>query len=212
MWISYAISTGRDIDRNSLYFVTGCTKAGDWGMATFNRATLWEESSLKLGQSTHPNDPRYIWERSRGCGMARTGPGPDEKLHNERPIPQNQTLFVKGYKIAFSEDAWTRILEENHGTIAVNTGQSTNGSTSDINPGSGQKSGGSPAPSSGNTIYNASNCNRMSLEPFPAYDKVGILRNRYLRFQLLMLHLSCQIFHPLDTINRVLLEEVNWFS
>ncbi|KDR79338.1 hypothetical protein GALMADRAFT_1234875 [Galerina marginata CBS 339.88] len=85
-WISYAISTGRDIDSNSLYFVTGCTKTGDWGMATFNP---WKESNLKLGQSTHPNDPRYIWERSHGCGMARTGPGPDEELDNEGGIPQN---------------------------------------------------------------------------------------------------------------------------
>jgi len=123
--------------------------------------------------------------------MARTGPGPDEELDDERPVPQNQTLFIKGYKLAFSEDAWTRILAESHGTIAVNTGESVNGSTSDINAGSGQTSGGSQAPSSGNTIYNTSNCKRMSLEPFPAYDKVGILTNRYLRFQLLKLDLSC---------------------
>jgi len=180
-WISYAISTGRDIDRNSLYFVTGCTKAGDWGMATFNRSTR-EESSLKLGQSTHPKDPRYIWERSRGCRMARTGPGPDEELDNESAVPQNQTLFIKGYKIAFSEDAWTRILAESHGTIAVNTGQSMDGSTSEINPGSGQTSGGSQAPSSGNATYSTSNCNRMNLEHFPAGDKVSILTNGYLRF------------------------------
>ena len=175
-------------------------------MATFSPSTHWEESSLKLGQSTHPNDPRYIWERSRGCGMARTGPGPDEELDDERTVPQNQTLFVKGYKIAFSWEAWTRILAEN---IAVNTGQSMNGSTSKIDTGSSQTSGGGQAPSSGNAMYNASNCNRMNLEPFPAYDKVGILTNRHLRFQLLKLFLSCQLFHPLDTINRVLLEKVN---
>jgi hypothetical protein len=211
-WISYAISTGRDIDRHSLYFVTGCTKAGDWGMATFNPSMPREESSLKLGQSTHPNDPRYIWESSRGCGMAKTGPGPDEELDNERVIFQNQTLFVKGYKIAFSEAAWTRIGAEIHGTIAVNTGQSLNGSTSEINAGSGQTSGESQAPtSSGNAIYNDSSCNIMSLEHFPENDKVGLLTNRYLRFRLLKLHFSCQLFHPLDTINRVLLEEVNWF-
>ena len=168
-WISYAISTGRDIDRNSLYFVTGCTKTGDWGMVTFNPSTPGEESSLKLGQSTHPNDPRYIWERSHGCGMARTGPGPDEELDDERTVPQNQTLFVKGYKIAFSGEAWTRILGE---SIAVKTGQSMNGSTSEIDTGSSQTSGGSQAPSSGNAIYNTSNCNRMNLEAFPTNNKV----------------------------------------
>ena len=176
-WISYAISTGQDIDRDSLYFVTGCTKAGDWGMATFDRSMPWEESSLKLGHSMHPNDPRYIWERSRGCGMARTGPGPDEELDNERVAFQNQTLFVKGYKIAFSENAWTRILAESRGTMAVNTGQSMSGSTSEINAGDGQTSGGSQAPSSGNAIYNTSDCNKMSLKPFPANDKVGIPTN-----------------------------------
>ena len=156
-WISYAISTGRDFDCNSLYFVTGCTKAGDWGMVTFNQSMPWKESSLKLGQSTHPNDPRYIWERSRGCGMARTGPGPDEELDDERIVPENQLLFVKGYKIAFSVEAWRRILAE---SIAVNTGQSMNGSTADseIDTGSGQTSGGSQAPSSGNALYNTSNC------------------------------------------------------
>ena len=178
-WISYAISTGRDIDSNSLYFVTGCTKAGDWGMATFSPSTHWEESSLKLGQSTHPNDPRYIWERSRGCSMARTGPGPDEELDNERTVPQNQTLFVKGYKIAFSGEAWRRILAE---SIAVNTGKSMNGATSKIDTGSGQTSEGSQAPSSGNAIYNTSNCNRMNLEPFPAHYKVSILTNKLIRF------------------------------
>ena len=175
-------------------------------MATFNPSTPWEESSLKLGQSTHPNDPRYIWERSRGCGMARTGPGPDEELDDERTVPQNQTLFVKGYKIAFSGEAWTRILAE---SIAMNTGQSIIGSTSDIDTGRGQTSGGSQAPSSGSAIYHTSNCIIMNLEPFPAYNKVGILTNRHLRFQLLKLYLSCQLFHPLDTINRVLLEKVN---
>jgi len=144
--------------------------------------------------------------------MARTGPGPDEELDNESAVPQNQTLFIKGYKMAFSEDAWTRILAESHGIIAVNTEKFMNGSTSEINPGSGQTSGGSQAPPSGNAIYNTSNCNRMNIEPFPAYDKVGILTNTYLRFQLLKLHLLCQLFHPLDIINRVLLEEVNWFS
>ena len=140
-------------------------------MVTFDPSTPGEESSLKLGQSTHPDDPRYIWERSRGCGMARTGPGPDEELDDERTVPRNQTVFLKGYKIAFSEEAWTRILAE---SIAVNTGQSMNGSTSEIDTGSGQTSGGSQAPSSGNAIYNtsSSNCNRMNLEPFPAYDKV----------------------------------------
>ena len=138
-------------------------------MVTFNPSTPGEESSLKLGQSTHPNDPRYIWERSHGCGMARTGPGPDEELDDERTVPQNQTLFVKGYKIAFSGEAWTRILGE---SIAVNTGQSMNGSTSEIDTGSSQTSGGSQAPSSGNAIYNTSNCNRMNLEAFPTNDKV----------------------------------------
>ena len=157
----------------------------------------------------HPNDPRYIWERSCGCGMARTGPGPDEELDNEGAVPQNQTLFVKGYKIAFSEHAWTHILAESHRAIVVNTGKSMNGLTSEINR---QPSGGSQAPSSGNTTYNTSNCNRLNLEPFPAYDKVGILTIRYPWFQLLKLDLSCQLFHPSDTINRVLLKEVNWIS
>ena len=92
-------------------------------------------------------------------------------LWNERTVPQNQTLFVKGYKIAFSEEAWTLILAES--IAPVNTGQSMNGSTSEIDTGIGQTSGGSQAPSSGNAIYNTSNCNRMNLELFPAYDKVG---------------------------------------
>ncbi|KDR79341.1 hypothetical protein GALMADRAFT_137189 [Galerina marginata CBS 339.88] len=187
MWISYAISTGRDIDRNSLYFVTGCTKSGDWGMATFNPSMPLDKSNLKLGQSTHPNDPRYIWERSHGCRMARTGPGPDEELDNEGGIPQNQTLFIKGYKIAFSENAWTRVLAESHGTIAVDSGRSMNCSTSGVDAGSGQTSEGNQALSSGNAIYNTSNCNRMNLENFPS---------------------NITLFHPLDEINRVLLEEI----
>ena len=178
-------------------------------MVTFNPSTPRKESSLKLGQSTNPNDPRYIWKRSRGCGMARTGPGPDDELDNERSVPQNLLLFVKGYKIAFSGEAWTRILAE---SIAMNTGQSIIGSTSEIDTGRGQTSGGSQAPSSDSAIYNLSNCIIMNLEPFPAYNKVGILTNRHLLFQLLKLYLSCQLFHPLDTINRVLLEEVSWLS
>ena len=110
--------------------------------------------------------------------MARTGPGPDEELDDERTVPQNQTLFVKGYKIAFSEKAWTRILGE---SITVITEQSMNSSPSEIDTGSGQTSGGSQAPSSGSAIYNTSNCNRMNLEPFPAHYKVGIPTNK-LRF------------------------------
>ncbi|KDR79339.1 hypothetical protein GALMADRAFT_1234858 [Galerina marginata CBS 339.88] len=62
-----------------------------------------------------------------------------------------------------------------------------NCSTSGVNAGSGQISEGTQAPSSGNAIYNTSNCNRMKLEHFPS---------------------NIALFHPLDEINRVLLEEI----
>jgi hypothetical protein len=210
LWISYAISTGREVDHDSLYFVTGCTKAGDWGIATFNPSTSSEKSSLKLGQSTHPKDPRYIWERTPSNGTARTGPGPDRELDNGVDVPQNQTLFIKGYKIAFSKNAWNRISPER--TLAVNTGQSMNDSTSNVNTGSSQTSGGSQATSSGSATSNTFNYNSVNLEPFPENDKVGIPKNRSIRLHPLKFHILCQLFHPLDAINRFLLEEVNSFS
>ena len=137
------LNTGRDIDRNSLYFVAGCTKARDWGMVTFNRSPPWEEAVLSLG--------------SRRIQMIRVIFGKGRVAVEWKHC----TSFVKGYKIAFSEEAWTLILAQS--IAPVNTGQSMNGSTSEIDTGIGQTSGGSQAPSSGNAIYNTSNCNRMNL-------------------------------------------------
>ncbi|KAF9011206.1 hypothetical protein BDQ17DRAFT_871896 [Cyathus striatus] len=110
-WYRATLQSGRDIDRHSLYLVTGCIKANSWGIATFRGTTSKRQSVLVIGESADPKDPAYIWKKSVKISSARTGPRPDSAIDIESKLPdtENQCLFLRGFKISLSEEAWQDI-------------------------------------------------------------------------------------------------------
>ncbi|KAF9004231.1 hypothetical protein BDQ17DRAFT_1305004 [Cyathus striatus] len=114
-WYKYARNNcGRDLDRHSLYFITGCMKSKTWGIATFDTSVQNRNSVLVIGKSGDVNKPSYIWKRSGGASSWRSGPLPDPDFVAGNEIQDNtdnQCLFLRGFKIALSEETWDELWD-----------------------------------------------------------------------------------------------------
>ncbi|KAF8995189.1 hypothetical protein BDQ17DRAFT_1365950 [Cyathus striatus] len=111
-WYRYALKCGRDIDRHSLYLVTGSLKSRAWGIATYDTTVPNQgHSTLILSKSTDPEGPAYEWKKSGKATTFRTGPVPDATTDTQSRIPndENQCLFLRGFKISLSEEVWRQI-------------------------------------------------------------------------------------------------------
>ncbi|KAF8982518.1 hypothetical protein BDQ17DRAFT_816674 [Cyathus striatus] len=110
-WYRAALQSGHDIDRHSLYLVTGCVKANSWDIATFRGTTSKRQSVLVIGESANPKDPAYIWKKSVKISSARASPRPNSAtdIESQLPATENQCLFLRGFKISLSEEAWRDI-------------------------------------------------------------------------------------------------------
>ncbi|KAF8989833.1 hypothetical protein BDQ17DRAFT_1256484, partial [Cyathus striatus] len=101
-WYRYARDNcGRDLDRHSLYFITGCMKSKTWGIATFNTSMRNRNSELVIGKSGDIYKPSYVWKRSGGASC-RSGPYPDAGLASENEMQDNtnnQCLFLRDLKL-----------------------------------------------------------------------------------------------------------------
>jgi hypothetical protein len=79
----------------SLYLVTGVDKASCWGVASFSNSSGETGISLKFTAAHNAGVPatrHYAWERS-GRVAARSGP-------RRQVGPENQCVFIRGYKLA----------------------------------------------------------------------------------------------------------------
>ena len=103
-WYAYALRRGGRLARNQLYFVTGHMKTSSWGIATYDRFMPAPYNVLKFGKAKSPSSRAYAWKET-GRATARTGPSLDPTLPRDQ-FRKNQTLFVRGFKIALSPDAW----------------------------------------------------------------------------------------------------------
>ncbi|KAF8977176.1 hypothetical protein BDQ17DRAFT_154536 [Cyathus striatus] len=121
-WYRYARDNcGRDLDRHSLYFITGCMKSKTWGIATFNTSMRNRNSELVIGKSGDIYKPSYVWKRSGGASC-RSSPYPDAGLDSENEMQDNinnQCLFLRGFKIALSEEMWNNLWDLT-GVVATN--------------------------------------------------------------------------------------------
>jgi hypothetical protein len=110
-WYRYANGT-RDCDaeNGSLYLVTGFDKARYWGMASFSDvpgsfgmtfpARTWDRTSL-----INP----YYWQDT-GYAAATFGPNPVESFNGAENPPQNQCVFIRGFKISLSWGLWASVV------------------------------------------------------------------------------------------------------
>ncbi|KAF8995194.1 hypothetical protein BDQ17DRAFT_1032063 [Cyathus striatus] len=110
-WYSYAIQCGRDQDRHSLYLATGCLKSRTWGIVTYDTTVHDRCSTLVIGRSPDTEGPAYEWKKSGKATTYRTGPAPDATTDTQSRMPdsENQCLFIRGFKISLSEEAWKQI-------------------------------------------------------------------------------------------------------
>ncbi|KAF9009655.1 hypothetical protein BDQ17DRAFT_1323192 [Cyathus striatus] len=190
-WYRYARHTcGIDLDRHSLYLVTGYMKSKTWGIATFDKSVPDRNSLLVIGKSNDDNSPYLTWKCCGEATHTRTGPTPDSGLAYENGLQadENQCLFLRGFKISLSEEVWNKILDptdivttndNGNDSFSYSESHKPRGSTrSNRNSGSGSGSQSSSHTDLGNKV---------SITSFPKKDT---------------------LFHPLTAINNALLSQV----
>lgn len=97
-WYSFATQTRRrEISNHSMYLITGFYKARSWSLASFQDALPGAGGSLRAVKVAESSDPgNYEW----------TSTFPMDWKYGPRHYPgnENQTIFLRGYKIAIRND------------------------------------------------------------------------------------------------------------
>ncbi|TFK38861.1 hypothetical protein BDQ12DRAFT_735106 [Crucibulum laeve] len=190
-WYAYAKGPGgRPIDRNSLYIITGIMKAPFWGIATYNERFPEPYNRLRFGQPLDTSIRRYIWKESGGA-IARTGPSQDPEVPSNT-ARQNQCLFVRGFKIALSEDAWSSVSNLSSPRLDIRSSRNpfrgylaTNGGAHAVTPSS--PTSGLSNPQVQGPGDQSTTLREVNIEFFPPKSDVS---------------------HPSDYINQFLLEKI----
>ncbi|KAJ6537351.1 hypothetical protein DFH09DRAFT_1090937 [Mycena vulgaris] len=89
---------GRTIGNGDLYLVTGFTKSTSWHVAVVNNDSGDRELSLKLKAAQIGNaGASCAWEWENVTSSANSGP---RRLPGEESWKENQTVFLRGFKVA----------------------------------------------------------------------------------------------------------------
>jgi len=99
-WYKFAVTKlGRTrISANSLYLITGCHKTSSWSLAAFHQSSgsCDFNAQFTAGKIVNGNiSAAYSWQMSSAV-PCRIGPQPYDAA-------QNQTVFIRGFKIAIRE-------------------------------------------------------------------------------------------------------------
>ncbi|EDR00082.1 uncharacterized protein LACBIDRAFT_314820 [Laccaria bicolor S238N-H82] len=204
-WYAYALRRGGRLARNQLYFVTGHMKTSSWGIATYDRFMPAPYNVLKFGKAKSPSSRAYVWKET-GRATARTGPSLDPTLPRDQ-FRKNQTLFVRGFKIALSPDAWvtasrrSSVKSEDDSPRVLDAASLFGSRRQNTTAGSSSGHGYRPPGSGTQDSWSLSSMGP-SLQSYPP---------------------RAEFFHPSDVINELLLEmnpgarvvlthDKNWFS
>lgn len=89
----------RMVENGALYLVTGCDKTTSWGVASFENRSGDCHMSLKLtAVQCGSKDISYAWKwEGRSLLSAESGP---ERKQGEEDWTNDQTVFLRGYKVA----------------------------------------------------------------------------------------------------------------
>ena len=106
-WYEFAVTKlGRTrISPDSLYLITGCHKTSSWSLAAFHQSSGSCNFNAKFtaGQIINGNiSAAYNWQMASGV-PCRIGPEPYGEV-------KNQTVFIRGFKIAIRENALLSLL------------------------------------------------------------------------------------------------------
>ncbi|KAF6743009.1 hypothetical protein DFP72DRAFT_152967 [Ephemerocybe angulata] len=97
----HADSIRRIGNDTSLYIVTGCIKATDWGLAAFQEPMTHPDNVLKL---VRRRNGEYLWTH-RGTAEAKSGSSEPRNV-------KDQCLFLQGHKLDFSKAFRARLRSE----------------------------------------------------------------------------------------------------
>ncbi|KAF8997765.1 hypothetical protein BDQ17DRAFT_845341 [Cyathus striatus] len=189
-WYRYARSCGLELDRHSLYLVTGCMKSKTWGIATFGNAVRERDSILLIGKSSNIIGTPYMWKQSGEATTFRIGPTLDPGITtgNEPPADtENQCLFLRGFKIALSNELWNSVLDRPEILAATNNKKRSFSPDESSRPQSSKRSRNDGNASEGQSSAFKYSSNDISITSFPVHNNT---------------------FHPLDAINDVLLSQI----
>ena len=101
-WYERVLKDGIDISNGSVYFVTECTKATDWGIAVF-----YARSRANHNLQFIADGESYQWNY-RGKVEARIGSQSTDITVSDSGKP-NQCVFLRGYKIMLRPDIWDKL-------------------------------------------------------------------------------------------------------
>ena len=106
-WYEFAVTKlGRTrISPDSLYLITGCHKTSSWSLAAFHQSSGSCNFNAKFtaGKIINGNiSAAYDWQMTSGVPY-RIGPEPYDEV-------KNQTVFIRGFKIAIRENAFLSLL------------------------------------------------------------------------------------------------------
>ena len=106
-WYEFAVTKlGRTrISPDSLYLITGCHKTSSWSLAAFHQSSGSCNFNAKFtaGKIINGNiSAAYSWQMASGV-PCRIGPEPYDGV-------KNQTVFIRGFKIAIRENAFFSLL------------------------------------------------------------------------------------------------------
>ncbi|KAF8997780.1 hypothetical protein BDQ17DRAFT_1411343 [Cyathus striatus] len=150
-------------------------------------AGIERDGLLVMGKANDPNSPYYEWKETGEASHSRTGPIPNSDLNAGNGIqaaPENQCLFLRGFKISLSEETWDKMLDpqevvvtndNNNKSNCINELLKSSGSTRNTNHCEGFGSG-----------HNAFS-NNIGVTSFPVKNTV---------------------IHPLNVINEIIFSQV----
>ena len=107
------INRAMDTHSKSLCIITACIKCNEWAIALFDGPSTPENYLEFITDSTasdhHRSRPPFDWKKS-GPILTKVSPITRNAIVvNAMDEEPNQCIFVRGYQIILSDDAWTRI-------------------------------------------------------------------------------------------------------
>lgn len=208
-WYKFINRTlGREAPNGSLYVATGCDKSAAWGIATMGEASSSQTFSLQFTAVKASIGASYScsWSSSGGAVTRSSAPS-DFGLDTVQP--QNQCLFVRGFKIMVREGIKAKIF----GAVGQVESIMDHSKASSLlrwrnnRPFPGATSGRGSRSTSGVGKAKGGAADGWSAER--ELDPLAGVRVYLFDSRRMSLNVDQQAYHPLDTLNRYLLDKVS---
>ncbi|KAJ7154580.1 hypothetical protein C8R46DRAFT_1227418 [Mycena filopes] len=112
-WYAFVIGLGSMLENDELYLVTGVDKSASWAVAAAESRSEDYNINLKLRAAhcaarSFTVAGSYAWQWEAGCEFADFGP---RRPPGEPSSLRNQTVFLRGFRIAIHSLVWRKIAQ-----------------------------------------------------------------------------------------------------